>query len=308
MANRARPPPVPQVLDELDDVLAFLTKNQQFKSAASHTSRAHVVQQRALVILRDLIVTQCNGIQAQLLQSKTFTDYIGSGKSEGPGPQTEPQPPSAEGPDATEAPASDTDEAAAADSNKITILGLTEVLNVEFEAKLDAVMPLIRQLEQRCIDRKDSQIYLNDVLGTYYDCRIALLSPILGHYLTTSATSDEHGPLGMLVEHGIPYLLAISVDECKLFHQFFSLQTVSAHLKSMVEGIGMVVYEKFRSYVLKVDDLKQLSDVVDNLRNTLLLGKLKSAGPVYLGRGWLRVVSRHTLLHGASFQADRYAP
>eukprot|EP00668_Euglena_longa_P042338 GGOE01055961.1.p1 GENE.GGOE01055961.1~~GGOE01055961.1.p1 ORF type:complete len:976 (-),score=298.90 GGOE01055961.1:1366-4272(-) len=261
------------ILAELDEVIDFLNENRQFKSAGSYVSRVHIVQQRALMVLRDLIVNTCQTIQSEIERSEAFTNYVST-------PATSPAvlASSSSGVDLGNSDASSSVDAEGRTSwEKTTLLGLTEVLNAEFQAKLDGVLPLIRQLEQRCKERKDSQVYLNDILAVYYDGRIGLLSPLIGHYLTASCVGSAR-PLTTLVQQGIPYLLAIVVDECKLFHQFFSLQTVTSHLKGLVEGIGLIVYEKFRSFVLKVDDLKDLAQVVDSLRNTLLLGKLKTAG------------------------------
>eukprot|EP00667_Euglena_gracilis_P003753 EG_transcript_3766 len=261
------------ILADLDDVIDFLNENRQYKSAGSYVSRVHIVQQRALMVLRDLIVNTCQTIQAEIERSETFTGYVSA-----------PAAPAATLPSSSSAADLGTSDASSSvdaerrpSSEKTTLLGLTEVLNVEFQAKLDPVLPLIRQLEQRCKERKDSQVYLNDILAVYYECRVGVLSPLLGHYLAASCVGSAR-PLTTLVQQGIPYLLAIVVDECKLFHQFFSLQTVTTHLKGLVEGIGTIVYEKFRSFVLKVDDLKDLAQVIDSLRNTLLLGKLKTAG------------------------------
>eukprot|EP00994_Dinema_validum_P001780 NODE_136_length_2400_cov_83.625266_g94_i0.p1 GENE.NODE_136_length_2400_cov_83.625266_g94_i0~~NODE_136_length_2400_cov_83.625266_g94_i0.p1 ORF type:complete len:718 (-),score=136.80 NODE_136_length_2400_cov_83.625266_g94_i0:155-2308(-) len=247
------------VLDDIDEVITFLQAHKHYKSAGTYLSRTQIVQRRALMLLRDLIIQKCTTVAQEVRQSTAFVDLTKAVTKVPPAP-----------------PVTSPDSSAVVPL-PAAFVGLTEVLNAEFQAKLDGMLPLIQQLELRCSRRKESQIYLNDILTTYYECRVQILHPILAHYLQY-CWADPDVPLQNLVTQGIPYLLSISVDECALFHSFFALELLGTHLKSMIEGVGLVVYEKFRALVLKQDDIQELSIVIDTLRNSLLLGKLQSAG------------------------------
>eukprot|EP01012_Entosiphon_sulcatum_P055857 TRINITY_DN7844_c0_g1_i1.p1 TRINITY_DN7844_c0_g1~~TRINITY_DN7844_c0_g1_i1.p1 ORF type:complete len:945 (-),score=135.38 TRINITY_DN7844_c0_g1_i1:7-2841(-) len=232
-------PEFAQMLVEIDGVIRFLRENPHYKSAEHYLSRAHIIQQRALTAVRETIMQRFL-TASQSVQASKHLQPTTTVTAE-------------------------------------TISGVVDILNVEFQAQIADVLPLVQLLEERCsAAKKDTLVYLNDTFGLYYQIRSAVLQPLLARYLGQQPTGEEM--LNAMVMHVIPHLLTISVAECKLFHDIFTGNSLLPYLKTLIDAISTPVYEKFRACVLTKDDLKDLAQLIDKLRNALLLGQLKAAG------------------------------
>eukprot|EP01062_Namystynia_karyoxenos_P021251 TRINITY_DN1806_c1_g1_i1.p1 TRINITY_DN1806_c1_g1~~TRINITY_DN1806_c1_g1_i1.p1 ORF type:complete len:1041 (+),score=308.01 TRINITY_DN1806_c1_g1_i1:91-3123(+) len=290
-----------ELLKEVDEVMLFLRNNRGFKSAAQYYNRMLVTQQRAMIQLRDAVISSINtntadictdprfqavvqrtaqkagGWQALLRSSAQLTRLYAGAAGPGATPPTEAAP-------TREAPAAEVlSRSVEADDGT---LGLAAVLNLEFRGRLDSAAPVLAALVERCQDR-DSQGFLQDVMSAYYQSRLSLLSPLFTDYIAPYAEktnaqgewskTEGSEALADMVAHGTSYLLDLAVDETELFKYFWRGDTMIGHLRALVESVATILYDAFRCAVIREEALRRLVSIIHTLCNPLV-AKVKAAG------------------------------
>lgn len=218
------------MLDEMADLMSFLTDAQHYKSTKSYANKLSVAQHRAMMCLRDAIST-------------LFTN-IGHDIAEEPFNLDEP-----------------------------SITRVAIHLNGLFHSKIEAThAAALRMLESRC-GSVDTDIYLQDVLTAYKDCRVRLLTPLLTSFLQRMKHPETAGtivdPLKFVTLDSVVLLSELVEEESKLFEQVWLREDLTTILTSIIEEVSETVYGQYRASLVSTDDLETLRQMVLYLRATM---------------------------------------
>jgi hypothetical protein len=218
------------MLDEMADLMSFMTDAQHYKSTKSYANKLSVAQHRAMMCLRDAIST-------------LFTN-IGHDIAEEPFNVDEP-----------------------------SITRVAIHLNGLFHNKIEAThAAALRMLESRC-GSVDTDIYLQDVLTAYKDCRVRLLTPLLTSFLQRMKNPETAGtivdPLKFVTLDSVVLLSELVEEESKLFEQVWLREDLTTILTSIIDEVSETVYGQYRASLVSTDDLETLRQMVLYLRATM---------------------------------------
>ncbi|KAJ9449284.1 Conserved oligomeric Golgi complex subunit 3 [Diplonema papillatum] len=189
-----------ELLKEMDATAAFLSANLHFKSAAQYLSRMHITQQKAMVLMRDRCIAAINKVTRSVAEDARFIEIVKRTQKENRwysflrSVSTAPAPPVPTTPEGPSAPASfssdprpvgagvPADVLNASSPPSLGSFGLGSILSVEFQAKLNDAIPLFTSLQARC-QREDTKVFLQDVVHSYVQARLSLLTPVFLDYL-----------------------------------------------------------------------------------------------------------------------------
>ena len=286
-----------QLLQDMDATMQFLSANSDYKSSAQYLSRMHVTQQKALVLLRDTIISSIQAQTESIAKDSRFSTILQRTQTKGWGSvltrntSTESVDTKGDTAVSSEGHSPTTDELNTSRTLPPGSFGLGSVLSIEFRARLHETVPLIASLTQRCTAdtaATANYVFYQDVADAYVAARLSLLTPIFTDYMAPhmGKTVDSRDLVGM-VAHGTTYLLAMATDEAELFQYLWKdgeMDTKDSktpqHLavaKQIVDSVALSLYDSFRSTVLLEDNLKTLCTIIHTLNNSVL-ARLQAAG------------------------------
>ena len=280
-----------QLLSDIDSTMTFLSNNSHFKSSTQYLSRMHVTQQKALVLLREQVISGIQSVTAEVQKDPRFAAVL---------ERTRPKATwgFSRTPSGADLGAADAAAAAAANggagdaAGQATTVsaeelnagaapagsyGLGSVLSIAFRGRLHDMAPLVASLEERCAG-EGSGVFLQDAMDTYVQARLSVLTPMFHDFIAPHlAGGVESKELVNIVAHGTTYLLAMAADEMDLFHHFWqgSGQKVGSP-KQIIDAVALVLYDAFRSTVLQEEDMSDLCNIIHTLNNAVLARLLAS--------------------------------
>eukprot|EP00760_Papus_ankaliazontas_P007168 PhM_4_TR13294/c0_g1_i1/m.92154/K20290/COG3, SEC34; conserved oligomeric Golgi complex subunit 3 len=278
-----------RAIQKLDEAERFLTSHRHYQSAPTYLTRVYTAKQKALTIVRDVVTARIGLATTHVTASPNFKKAM-----------------------AFDAEASDdhTPLDISVEAAMVGNVGILTVLNVEYRSKLTEVLPLVAMLQDRCkgsgvssasssgassstsaasAASRDIRTILDNVVAHYVSCRTRVLRPLLAEfvrYLQRNLSSFLDPPqLKHLASGGVSYLLALVVEEQVLLDAIWNpnksapiANMTKLYLTSILDNVSCELFDAYRSEILREDDIKTLCFLVDCLTNSLLEGKVKSAG------------------------------
>jgi conserved oligomeric Golgi complex subunit 3 len=259
----------PLLLQEMEDIMGFLTENHSLKSAKPYAAKLALAQQRALVCLREAVCVTFQQAQSTVASSSEYTavfrtasnipliaSSVTNSSGVAPSRNTVSQVISSEGAEA------------GGEADKLRALLAT--LNDSFTKHLDGAPASQRRLvEARCVSVEED-VHLSDILASYRECRTHLLFPILRDWLE-SAASSQAGNLGGYATIVCSFLADAMVEEQSLYDTIWLREDICRSWDALARDIGEELYHCFRARLLQTDDLEDLSDVVRALHESTQL-------------------------------------
>ena len=136
-----------------------------------------------------------------------------------------------------------------------------------FQTILPKVRPVIEQVESRSYKRQEYDSLLGECHQHYLNQRGLVLGPSVERALQ-SVKDRYNGDHCTLVRHACALLLHASVDEHRLFYQFFSKP--SQLLAAYLEGLCTALYDVLRPFIIHINHLETLAEVCCILRIEML--------------------------------------
>eukprot|EP00672_Neobodo_designis_P012761 CAMPEP_0174880728 /NCGR_PEP_ID=MMETSP1114-20130205/83905_1 /TAXON_ID=312471 /ORGANISM="Neobodo designis, Strain CCAP 1951/1" /LENGTH=906 /DNA_ID=CAMNT_0016116121 /DNA_START=36 /DNA_END=2757 /DNA_ORIENTATION=- len=238
----------PTLLSQLEDTAVYLSRVQHYKSAKTYSSRLSMAYQRAMMALRDCIVTKVQAAAADVIASREYSSLFRDAKN---APHV--------GVAAMNSEASESEIARPA-----SLRGALERVNALFWAKLSELEPQLRLLEARC-DASEAEMFVNDCFDAYGDQRARLVTPLLNEYTAAadSTEEDREGPGGVeaanirLLLRNVATALA---EERQLFDTVWLSEDVpSGAFDGIAAEVADAAYQRFRAALLRTDELEELA-------------------------------------------------
>jgi len=238
----------PTLLSQLEDTAVYLSRVQHYKSAKTYSSRLSMAYQRAMMALRDCIVTKVQAAAADVIASREYSSLFRDAKN---APHV--------GVAAMNSEASESEIARPA-----SLRGALERVNALFWAKLSELEPQLRLLEARC-DASEAEMFVNDCFDAYGDQRARLVTPLLNEYTAAadSTEEDREGPGGVeaanirLLLRNVATALA---EERQLFDTVWLSEDVPAGaFDGIAAEVADAAYQRFRAALLRTDELEELA-------------------------------------------------
>lgn len=136
-----------------------------------------------------------------------------------------------------------------------------------FQTILPKARPVIEQVEQRSYKRQEYDSLLSECHQHYLNKRGMVLGPSVEKALQT-VKDRYNGDHCTLVRHACALLLHASVDEYRLFYQFFSKP--SQFLATYLEALCTSLYDLLRPFIIHINHLETLAEVCCILRIEML--------------------------------------
>ncbi|CUG06183.1 Hypothetical protein, putative [Bodo saltans] len=257
------------LLQEMEDIMGFLTENHSLKSAKPYAAKLALAQQRALVCLREAVCVTFQQAQAAVASSSEYTavfrtpaniPLIATTSS-----HTNGQPLSTTRSTVSQVISSDGAEPGG-EADKLRALLAT--INDSFTKHLDGAPASQRRLvEARCVSVEED-VHLSDILASYRECRTQLLFPILRDWLESAAASQNGAVvnLGSYAAIVCSFLADAILEEQSLYDTIWLREDICRSWDALAREIGEELYHCFRARLLQTDDLEDLSEVVRALQ------------------------------------------
>lgn len=269
----------PLLLQEMEDIMGFLTENHSLRSAKPYAAKLALAQQRALVCLREAVCVTFQQAQASVASSAEYTAVFRNPAnipllSSTTHPSGQGQLPA--GGNAARGTVSQviSTEGADAGGEADKLRALLATLNDTFTKHLDGAPASQRRLvEARCVGVEED-VHLSDILASYRDCRTQLLFPILRDWLDAASLanpapgSQSKIPLGAYATVVCSFLADVILEEHALYDTIWLREDVSKLWDSLARELGEELYHCFRARLLQTDDLEDLSNVVSALHES----------------------------------------
>jgi conserved oligomeric Golgi complex subunit 3 len=262
----------PLLLQEMEDIMGFLTENHNLKSAKPYAAKLALAQQRALVCLREAVCATFQQAQSTVASSSEYTAVFRT-------PTNIPLIASSVTNSSGVAPSRSavsqviSSEGAEAGGEADKLRALLATLNDSFTTHLDGAPASQRRLvEARCVSVEED-VHLSDILASYRDCRTHLLFPILRDWLESAASSQDSvaGSLGGYATLVCSFLADAMVEEQSLYDTIWLRDDICRSWDALARDIGEELYHCFRARLLQTDDLEDLSEVVRALQQSTQL-------------------------------------
>lgn len=136
-----------------------------------------------------------------------------------------------------------------------------------FRTILAKTKPVIEQVENKSYKRQEYDSLLLECHQYYWSQRGLLLSTSIQKSLN-SVKEKYNGDHCSLVRHSCALFLHTSIDEHKLFYEFFSKQ--SSGLTAYLESLCTSLYDALRPFIIHINHLETLAEICCILRIEML--------------------------------------
>ncbi|KAG7199926.1 hypothetical protein KM043_014364 [Ampulex compressa] len=136
-----------------------------------------------------------------------------------------------------------------------------------FQTVLAKAKPVIEQVEAKSYKRQEYDSLLSECHQYYWSLRGQVLGSSINKSLI-SVREKYNGDHCSLVRHSCALLLHASIDEHKLFYEFFSKP--SGGLISYLENLCTALYDALRPFVIHINHLETLAEICCILRIEML--------------------------------------
>uniref|UniRef100_A0A0K8TSY1 Conserved oligomeric Golgi complex subunit 3 n=1 Tax=Tabanus bromius TaxID=304241 RepID=A0A0K8TSY1_TABBR len=137
----------------------------------------------------------------------------------------------------------------------------------KFQSAAAKVQLVTSMIEERNKRSNEYQQLLVDLQNCYLSERANIMSPAVNKAII-DLKSCHKGDHCSFIRSACAFLVHVSLDEYRLFHQFFSGQ--SSELHSYLEGICIILYDTLRPYVIHVNHLETLAETCSILKIEML--------------------------------------
>ncbi|EZA54844.1 Conserved oligomeric Golgi complex subunit [Ooceraea biroi] len=136
-----------------------------------------------------------------------------------------------------------------------------------FQTILSKAKPVIEQIESKSYRRQEYDSLLLECHQYYWSQRGLVLGTSIQKSLN-SVREKYNGDHCSLVRHSCALLLHASIDEHKLFYEFFSKQ--SSGLTAYLESLCTSLYDALRPFIIHINHLETLAEICCILRIEML--------------------------------------
>ncbi|KMQ89398.1 conserved oligomeric golgi complex subunit 3 [Lasius niger] len=136
-----------------------------------------------------------------------------------------------------------------------------------FQTILSKTKPVIEQIESKSYKRQEYDSLLLECHQYYWSQRGLVLGASIQKSLN-SVREKYNGDHCSLVRHSCALLLHASIDEHKLFYEFFSKQ--SNGLTAYLESLCTSLYDALRPFIIHINHLETLAEICCILRIEML--------------------------------------
>lgn len=136
-----------------------------------------------------------------------------------------------------------------------------------FQTILPKTKPVIEQIESKSYKRQEYDSLLLECHQYYWSQRGLVLGASIQKSLN-SVREKYNGDHCSLVRHSCALLLHASIDEHKLFYEFFSKQ--SSGLTAYLESLCTSLYDALRPFIIHINHLETLAEICCILRIEML--------------------------------------
>ncbi|XP_076248733.1 conserved oligomeric Golgi complex subunit 3 [Calliopsis andreniformis] len=136
-----------------------------------------------------------------------------------------------------------------------------------FQTILSKVKPVIEQIEAKSYKRQEYDSLLSECHQYYWSQRGLVLGTSVQKSLM-SVKEKYNGDHCSLVRNSCALLLHASMDEYKLFYEFFSKQ--SSGLTAYLESLCTSLYDTLRPFIIHINHLETLAEICCILRIEML--------------------------------------
>ncbi|KAI4484215.1 hypothetical protein M0804_007671 [Polistes exclamans] len=172
-----------------------------------------------------------------------------------------------------------------------------------FQTIVSKVKPIIDQVETKSTKRQEYNNLLVECHQYYWSQRGLVLGPSIQKSL--SAIKERYnGDHCSLVRHSCALLLHASVDEYRLFYEFFSKPSVG--LTTFLESLCTSLYDTVRPFIIHINHLETLAEICCILRIEMLDEHVQNNFEPLEGFGNICLQLLHDVQERLVFRAQLY--
>ncbi|XP_012259696.2 conserved oligomeric Golgi complex subunit 3 [Athalia rosae] len=172
-----------------------------------------------------------------------------------------------------------------------------------FQSILPKVKAIIEQIESKSLKRPEYESLLAECHQSYLSHRGTVLGPGVMQALN-SVKERYNGDHCSLVRHSCALLLHASIDEHRLFYQFFSKHSTS--LTVYLEGLCTSLYDALRPFIIHINHLETLAEICCILRIEMLDEHVQNNSEPLQGFGSICLQLLHDVQERLVFRAHLY--
>lgn len=172
-----------------------------------------------------------------------------------------------------------------------------------FQTTLPKVKPVIDRIEAMSYKRQEFDSLLSECHQHYLSQRGLVLGPSVQKALQ-SVKEKYNGDHCSLVRHSCALLLHASIDEHRLFYQFFS--KFSPSLTAYLEGLCTSLYDTLRPFIIHINHLETLAEICCILRIEMLDEHVQNNMEPLQGFGNICLQLLHDVQERLVFRAHLY--
>ncbi|XP_043486493.1 conserved oligomeric Golgi complex subunit 3 [Polistes fuscatus] len=172
-----------------------------------------------------------------------------------------------------------------------------------FQTIVSKVKPIIDQVETKSTKRQEYNNLLVECHQYYWSQRGLVLGPSIQKSL--SAIKERYnGDHCSLVRHSCALLLHASVDEYRLFYEFFSKPSIG--LTTFLESLCTSLYDTVRPFIIHINHLETLAEICCILRIEMLDEHVQNNFEPLEGFGNICLQLLHDVQERLVFRAQLY--
>ncbi|XP_015519472.2 conserved oligomeric Golgi complex subunit 3 [Neodiprion pinetum] len=172
-----------------------------------------------------------------------------------------------------------------------------------FQSVLPKIKSVLEQIESKSSKRQEYETLLTECHQSYLSHRGTVLGPGVTQALN-SVKERYNGDHCSLVRHSCALLLHASIDEHRLFYQFFS--KTSASLNVYLEGLCTSLYDSLRPFIIHINHLETLAEICCILRIEMLDEHVQNNSEPLQGFGSICLQLLHDVQERLVFRAHLY--
>ncbi|XP_058796417.1 conserved oligomeric Golgi complex subunit 3 isoform X2 [Phymastichus coffea] len=172
-----------------------------------------------------------------------------------------------------------------------------------FQSILPKTKPVIEQVEAKANKRQEYDTLLLECHGHFLSYRGLVLGPSIQKSLQSIKTK-YNGDHCSLVRHSCSLLLHASIDEHRLFYQFFSKSSLA--LMSYSENLCTSLYDTLRPFIIHINHLETLAEICCILRIEMLDEHVQNNSEPLQGFGNICLQLLHDVQERLVFRAHLY--
>ncbi|XP_033215348.1 conserved oligomeric Golgi complex subunit 3 isoform X2 [Belonocnema kinseyi] len=172
-----------------------------------------------------------------------------------------------------------------------------------FQTTLPKVKPVLDRIEAMSYKRQEFDSLLSECHQHYLSQRGLVLGPSVQKALQ-SVKEKYNGDHCSLVRHSCALLLHASIDEHRLFYQFFS--KFSPSLTAYLEGLCTSLYDTLRPFIIHINHLETLAEICCILRIEMLDEHVQNNMEPLQGFGNICLQLLHDVQERLVFRAHLY--